>query len=251
MSPAARVLVTRPAREALRWVAALQARGIAAQALPLIEIGPAPDTDALAQARAHLQDCAAVMFVSANAVEGLLPTPGHWPAGPRAWATGPGTGEALERAGVPLQAIEVPTQRFDSEALWERVRGSVRAGDRVLVVRGADASGEPSGRDWLAQHLQAAGAEVAFVAAYRRMRPTWTAAEHAAMQAAPKAWWLFSSSEAIDNLGALAPHTDWPASRALCTHPRIAQAARARGFGTVVQTRPELEAVCAFLQSAP
>ena len=66
----ARLIVTRPAREAARWVDQLQQRGIPALALPLIDIVPEPDNAALLAARAQYGDYAAVWFVSAQAVRG-------------------------------------------------------------------------------------------------------------------------------------------------------------------------------------
>jgi hypothetical protein len=45
---------------------------------------------------------------------------------------------------------------------------------------------------------------------------------------------MFSSSEAIDHLDALAPGADWRAGRALASHPRIAERAQALGFGAVI-----------------
>ena len=47
-----RAIVTRPEREALQWVASLQAQGIDALALPLIAITPPADAQALEQANA-------------------------------------------------------------------------------------------------------------------------------------------------------------------------------------------------------
>ena len=38
--------------------------------------------------------------------------------------------------------------------------------------------------------------------------------------------WLFSSSEAVGQLRRLAPQADWGRSKALASHPRIAQAAK-------------------------
>lgn len=85
--PVPRVLVTRPAHDAAAWVQRLTEHGIAAEALPLIEITPEPPTGALAQARQRLGDYAAVMFVSGNAVTALLGSDpdflngiGLWPA---------------------------------------------------------------------------------------------------------------------------------------------------------------------------
>ncbi len=58
-------------------------------------------------------------------------------------------------------------------------------------------------------------------------------------QAEPVRWiWMFSSSEAIDHLQALAPGADWRAGRAVASHPRIAERARALGFGSVALVSP-------------
>lgn len=273
------VLVTRPLREAQSWVRDLQARGWSAQALPLIDIGPAPDAAAVSAAREALaasgaspqaQGAAAapagsaqpvppglqaLMFVSANAVQGLLATPLEWPPAVRAWATGPGTTRALLEAGVPPACIDAPAAdapHFDSEALWSLVQGRVQPGRPVLIVRGGDAQGQASGRDWLAARLQSSGVPVRTVVTYTRQMPRWDDAQLArARQAAHDgAWWLFSSSEAIDNLQRLLHGQSWSQARAACTHPRIAQAAREAGFGRVEATPPTLEGMSAFLQSA-
>lgn len=251
MAPA--VIVTRPAREAAAWVQALTQRNILAAALPLIEIGPAPDSAALDAARASLPGCDAAMFVSANAVEGLLRGPGDWPAlGPRAWATGPGTAAALVRAGVAPDRIDQPAAdapSFDSEALWSLVERQLAPGARVLIVRGADGEGTVGGRRWLAERLHAAGLQVTEVASYVRRRPAWGAHERQLMADAATAWWLFSSSEAIGHLRELAPSFDPGGARALCTHARIARAAQEARFGRVAQVHPSVDAVAAFLQS--
>lgn len=250
------VLVTRPAREAARWVEALRERGLDAHAVPLIEIASAPDGAALAAARSGLDACTAAMFVSANAVEGFTAGGLAWPDGVRAWATGPGTRDALLAAGVPLGQVDAPANeaaQFDSETLWALVRSQIQAaaGARVLIVRGGDAAGEAAGRNWLADQLVAAGAQVEVVVAYVRRPPAWDEAQHALARAGARGqgWWLFSSSEAVGNLQEMLPGQDLAAARALCTHPRIAQAAQDAGFGVVAQTRPVLEAVAGFLQS--
>lgn len=249
------VFVTRPEREGKRWVQTLRERGFDAHGLPLIAISAAPDAHALAAARGALGDCMAAMFVSANAVEGFLAGGARpWPAGTRAWATGPGTAQALVAAGVPSGQVDAPSAdsaRFDSEALWDIVGDGIRPGDRVLIVRGGDARGQAAGRDWLAQRLQEAGARVDTAVAYIRELPAWDDGQRARAVAGTHdgAWWLFSSSEGVDNLARLMA-ADWSAARALCTHPRIADAARAAGFGTVATVRPGLEDIAAFLQSS-
>ena len=145
-----RVIVTRPAREAAHWVEQLAARGHAATALPLIAIGACTDPGAraaIARARAQLDSYRAAMFVSGNAVDYFfeqkeplaLTETAPSAIKTRAWAPGPGTLRALLRAGVPLDCIDSPAPdatQFDSESLWQQVATQVRAGDRILIVRG-------------------------------------------------------------------------------------------------------------------
>jgi uroporphyrinogen-III synthase len=58
--------------------------------------------------------------------------------------------------------------------------------------------------------------------------------------------WLFSSSEAVGHLRALAPHANWTHSQAMATHARIAQAAGVIGFAQVAVVEPSLQAVAAW-----
>ena len=250
-----RVIVTRPAPEAQRWSDGLRAHGIQADALPLIAIGPAPSGEALAAVRAQLAGHRAVMFVSGNAVTGLLggKVPA-WPPDLRAWAPGPGTREALLAAGVPRSMIDAPAEaaaQFDSEALWQVVASQVSLGDSVLVVRGGDAQGRAAGRDWLSARLAEAGVVVESVVSYTRQLPTWDAGAEALARAAASdgSLWLFSSSEAARNLERLLPGQDWGGARALVSHPRIADAAHALGYGSVRIARPTLADVVASIES--
>jgi len=260
MAAAKPVIVTRPAREAVQWVDEFRAAGLQAFALPLISIEPALDAGPMKAAWKQLADYAALMFVSATAVEQFfLHAEGPQAedaiaAGLRFWATGPGTSRALLRAGVPAQAIDAPPRdaaRFDSEALWERVRTQVSAGVRVLIVRGGDAAGQPSGRDWLANEVEAAQGHRDTVVAYRRLPPSFDEAARAlALEgAAGRAIWLFSSSEAIANLGHAMPGLGWHGASALATHARIGEAAQAAGFGTVRVCKPLREAMIASIES--
>lgn len=260
-------IVTRPPREAAQWAADLQERGIAARTLPLIVVGPvnAPVLrEELQQARTHLDRYRAVMFVSGNAVQyffesnPVLPLDGKALAAikTRVWAPGPGTVAALTQAGVAPERIDAPgadAAQFDSEALWHVVAPQIGPGDRVLVVRGtnAPAAGGGHGREWLAQQIAAAGGAVDFVAAYERGAPRLDAGQLALAQAAASdgSVWLLSSSEAVANLCAVLPTQQWGAARALATHPRIAQAARAAGFGSVLECRPAFDEVAASIES--
>ena len=226
--------------------------------------------EALDAARANVGNYRALMFVSGNGVVHFFE-----PKRPvaldihalaatktRAWAPGPGTARALEQAGVPRSAIDGPAPdapQFDSEALWQQVAPQVQPGDRVLIVRGRSATPEGAhespqgnGREWLAQQIEARGGQVEFVVAYQRGAPRFTAQEVALAQQAAQngSVWLLSSSEAVAHLAEALPGQHWGAAHALATHPRIAEAARAAGFGTVRECRPALEDVVASIESA-
>lgn len=251
------LLITRPAREAARWVNDLRAAGVDAVALPLIAIEPLEDPAPLQAAWQRLAGYDVLMFVSAAAAEHFfhgIDVP--LPANLRLWATGPGTVRGLRAAGVPQSAIDAPAAdaaQFDSEHLWALVAHQVRPGVRVLVVRGGDAAGQATGRDWLAREITRAGGTCDAVAAYRRLPPTFGEAERqlAAAGASGAATWLFGSSEAIANLCRLMPAVGWQSARAIATHARIADAARAAGFGRVQLSHPSLPALVASIESLP
>jgi uroporphyrinogen-III synthase len=278
------IVITRPAAQALAWQQALQLAGHPVVLLPCLSIHPAPDLPTLRAAWAQLGQWNALMFVSANAIEAFFaqrPADMQWPQGadaPRAWVPGPASAKALEAAAVPTHLIDAPdaqAEQFDSESLWEQVRSQVGGGFQLLVVRGgrADALSPVSppaspgiGREWLAGQVESAGGSVGWLLAYVRGMPAWTDAEYAQAARARDdgALWLFSSSECVAHLQTLtqsAPVTwrdsagsaqsYWSGSVALATHPRIAKAARAAGFGTVHLTRPGLADVLASIESFP
>ena len=269
-----RLIVTRPARDAGLWVKALENSGFKAQALPLIEIGaitrPA-DIEALHAAWHGLHDYAACMFVSGNAVQYFfkqisaasqynqaqaainnvaIEAIKTGRSSVRFWATGPGTAAALLDVGVPAAQIDAPPAeagQFDSEALWQVVGQRDWQAKRVLVLRGQTcgaATPTAAGRNWLAQQLRAGGAQVDMLSVYHRFAPMLTDAQIQLAQAARQdgTVWLFSSSEAVGNLmqqPGLAG-VDWRHACAVATHPRIAQALHAAGWGVVQQSRPTL-----------
>lgn len=110
----------------------------------------------------------------------------------------------------------------------------------MLIVRG------DGGREWLADRLREAGADVHLVAAYRRVVPeprigTWERV-HALLGGEPHAW-LVTSSEGVRNLHELAhahlteAEIDALKHAPLVTpHPRIEQTARALGFDRITLT---------------
>lgn len=221
--------------------------------LPLIAVAGLP-----VAAPPPLADFDAVMWVSGNAVRFFLPgVVACWPAGLRCWAPGPGTAQALRVGGIAPHLIDEPDMdapQFDSEALWAVVAPQMGLGRRLLLVRGRSqaTAGASSGREWLLQQCEAAGAQVVALPVYERRCPVWTAGEAATASAAAAdgSVWLFSSGEAVGHLQRLLPGQDWRHTPALATHPRIAAALRQAGFAQVRTVRPTVAAVLQAL-SAP
>ena len=275
------VVLTRPQADAQAWVKALNAQHCEVWHLPLIEVQPAPLTAELQTKLASALQHTALMFVSANAVRYFFDWANaagvSWPAGdsaaplgPRCWAPGPATAQALLRCGVPPSAIDQPpanAQQFDSESLWSVVAAQVNGASRVLVLRGATKSTQDApvsesdgqGRQWLADQCVARGASVSFAAVYQRAAPSYTARIAQVLRACEQeahSVWLASSSEGLLNLQALLQM--WPGNaqafygqRLVATHPRIAQQAALLGWQRVYASKPALPDVLAALKSLP
>lgn len=269
MSTPQRTIITRPAAQAVQWVDMLNAQGLHAQSFPLIEIASALSADQRAQLHAHAAHFDVCMWVSSNAVEQFYQS--NMPivqvsngqtaielivnSHQRHWATGPGTVAALQRHGVIAQHIDAPdlqAARWDSDALWQRVKGQIQPGKKVLILRGVDIGTPNASRDWLAQQIEGAGGAVEFAAVYERRAPQFSAAQIAwAHQAATDgSVWVFSSSQALTHLPPL-PEADsgWSQARCVVTHERIAQAARAKGFAVVCTSRPAANDVAQSIKS--
>jgi uroporphyrinogen-III synthase len=144
--------------------------------------------------------------------------------------------------------VEPQGEVFDSEALWARLRSRDWPGRRVLVVRGE------GGRDWLAEQLDAAGARVEFVTAYRRVLPqpdaAWLALRDAALARPQQHLWAISSSQAAANLQQLSPGVDWSASAAVAPHARIVDVLQRLGFGQLRLVPVSAAALAAVVRSA-
>ncbi len=262
-----RIIVTRVQPQAQHWADRFVASGHEAWVLPLIEVRGQPDTSALRAVWLKLPAFKAAMFVSRHAVDfffqAQVDSPERLMAGTRFWSTGPGTAKALLGHGVAAAMLDTPPEQagqFDSEALWQQVHRQIKQGDKVLIVRGDSVHADGSsvvdndqgvGRDWLARQLRQSGAQVDFVLAYQRGAPVWDEPQRELARAAASdgSVWLFSSAEALGHLHGLLPQLDWSASRAVATHPRIAEAAQALGFGVVATSRPTWEDVLASVES--
>jgi uroporphyrinogen III methyltransferase / synthase len=245
-------LLTRPDGQSTALAARLAAEDFEVLEFPLIDIAPLDDPEPLAAAFARLDAYALVVFVSPNAIEQAFARhPAIWPHPLPIGVVGPGSVAALARHGIAGDAYRVLAPRapadgaephYDSESLYAELDAAFGgaaglAGKRVLIVRG------DGGREWLAERLRDAGAEVELVAAYRRIVPepsigAWERV-HALLAGAPHAW-LVTSSEGVRNLDALAhEHLNDAEIEALrhapliAPHPRIAETARTLGFDTI------------------
>lgn len=266
----ARIVLTRPTEHIAAWSNALSSAGHEVVSLPLIEIAPLDtpeDRQILCDAWKHLPQYSAVMFVSKPAVGTFFEPKWHLDitestqsapifaanscARLRFWATGPGTAAALETLGCPPARIDCPdadAEQFDSAALWRKVLTQVIPGVRVMIVRGRDAGSRLPPRDWLAHQIQAQGGVVHFVETYERRAPNWSVSQLKQCQSwlDESSVWLLSSSKGLSHLP---PQLDTSKARCLCTHERIAGAARERGFAVVWTSRPSLPDVLASIKS--
>lgn len=156
------VLVTRPAHQAGRLCALVEACGGHPVAFPALAILDPSDPTAARDRLRAANDFDLLLFVSANAVERAAP----WlprPLRPALGAVGEGTARTLRAAG--LEATILPTTSADSEGLLALPALQAMRGKRVLIVRGE------GGRPLLGDELRARGAEVHFAEVYRRALP--------------------------------------------------------------------------------
>lgn len=158
------VVVTRPRAQAQAFVALLEEAGASVLLAPTIVIEPPASWDLLDRALETLHDYQWAVFTSVNGVEMVrrrLEFLGRDTGAlrdRRLAAIGPATAEALR--GMGLEPEVVP-EEYIAEGLAERLRGLIRPGERVLLARAAET------RDLLVRELEAAGARVDEVPAYR------------------------------------------------------------------------------------
>jgi uroporphyrinogen-III synthase len=203
------ILVTRPARQAAGTAQRIAALGGEPFIFPAIVILPPLDTKALERAHAALAKYDGAIFVSANAVEYGAPDSRRWPSTLTPFAPGPGTAQAVADAGIP--GTRIPSTSFDSEGLLALPELADVRGKRFIVFRG------DGGREQLGDTLRARGAEVDYVACYRRAKPR-------------------GGIEGLDNLWEIVPASlrfAWRACPTFVPHERIAARARELGLATV------------------
>ena len=230
------ILVTRAREQAGRFAALLEEAGARVLLVPTIVIEPpdfwTPLDDALARSREYRW----AIFTSVNGVEMVrrrLEEAGRGSgalASCRVAAIGPATAAALRAWGLPA---EVVPEEYVAEALADRLRSLVRPRERVLLPRAAET------RDLLVRELEAMGAVVDEVAAYRTRAATGAAAglrdalRHRGVDVV-----TFTSSSTVRNFAALfGPGELAPLMAGItiaCIGPITGETAAALGLGTQI-----------------
>jgi uroporphyrinogen-III synthase len=230
----ARIVITRPARQAAGLAHQIAALGGEPVMFPAIVILPPADRAALERAQRDLAHYDYAVFVSANAVEYGIGDPASWPAHLIALAPGSGTAAALAAAGI--DQVCTPATTMDSEGLLALPELADVKGKRIVIYRGS------GGRELLGEALAERGAQVDYVECYRRDKP------HGDFETMAAAWrageidaLTLTSSEGLDNLWELfdkVARSSMASTPTFVPHPRIAERVRALGFGRVTVTAP-------------
>lgn len=268
------IVITRPSGQARQLSEMLQsnllAMGINQQnfpaiiSLPLLTIVPKTDQSLVGQIEVALKDADLAIFVSPNAIECVMRLL------ERAWGdisnqsipigvVGGSSMAALRRHGVgdesnPTQII-LPQNNanWDSEGLWTELKKldwdwSTK---KVIIFKGE------GGREWLADTLKNAGANIAAISVYARVpldldSPIWGDIRKIDFS---QSLWLLTSSEAVRYLGqVITDQTELPKktlalATAICSHHNIADAAEQIGFGKVLICEPGDDALIAASQA--
>lgn len=243
------ILVTRPREQGAALARALCAAGADAIEFPVLEIvALSPAMPPAIPARID-----AAIFVSVNAVRhGVEPLRalGDLPAGAPVFAIGKATASALRDAGYAN--VVSPQQKIDSEGLLALPQLHALEGKHIILVRGKS---EQGGRKLLETALAARGARVAILQCYeRRLASPDTGlldAIAARLRDGRLAAVMALSVETLDALLLLLAPVAAQLRDAwiLVPHPRVAGAARERGFSRVLEVPMSAEALVPALKT--
>lgn len=157
------VVVTRATAQASTLVEHLEALGAEVVAVPVIEVAdPADGGASLREALGSLDRYSWLVVTSANGADRVCAVGSLREAPVKVAAIGPGTVEALDRHGVPVDLVP---GRFVAEGLLDVFPAPPPAGGRVLLAQAAGA------RPVLHDGLTAKGWDVDLVEAYRTVHP--------------------------------------------------------------------------------
>jgi len=260
------IVITRPIGQARQLTEALETRwlnrGIAKEfspkivSLPLLTIVSKNEDGLSNQVIQALQSADLTIFVSPNAIECTLRLIGKpWrdlsqhatPIG----VMGGSSMAALKKYGISTEPTPTPVilppdnAHWDSEGLWLELQNLQWnwPDKKVLIFKGE------GGRDWLAETLKNAGAQVEAISVYKRIplaldNHAWHDIRE--MDFA-QSLWLLTSSEAVRYLGQAKLPLDL--ATAICPHSNIAGAAKLVGFGKVLTCEPGDDALIATAQA--
>lgn len=245
------VIITRPVRQAENLATRVSEAGFHPVVIPTIEIRPPAHPETAFAHLSRLELYRLIIFVSPNAIEQALSLrPPPWPTAIPLAVMGPGSRAALAEHGIapPEYRIIVPRGgadeddvQHDSESLFRQLDlDSIGAGP-VMIVKGE------GGRTWLIEELRNAGVQVDPVDTYQRGRPALEPEAKRLLEGFVShnvgTQIVVTSTEGLTNLMALVREglgdygAAWLRRQPLIVpHPRIAENATARGFGTVVLT---------------
>lgn len=230
----ARILVTGPTHGTATLRARLEHDGATVTAMPTIEIRPPEDQEPLDDALRHLHRYDWIAFTSRNAVRAVfdrlqrLGRGGELPTGVRVAAVGSATARELEERGVSPTCV--PTHATAS-SLAAAMREVGVQGASILLPLGDRA------RPDLAEGLEAGGAQVHAVVAYRTALPDTvdtTALDR--LRSGQIDVVAFASPSAAENILALLRSEAHPLSdvRLACIGPTTAAALLALGLEPAV-----------------
>ncbi|AUI67433.1 uroporphyrinogen-III synthase [Beggiatoa leptomitoformis] len=193
------VLVTRPAHQAEPLCQRIEAMGGVAIRLPVLEIVPLIDREALFACQAQLDHINMLIFISVNAVEyglpNLLNNEKTFSKQLSVVAIGKKTAEALQAWGIDALCAPAP---YNTEALLSLPMMQHLTGQRIVIVRGE------GGREVLAEQLYARGAQVDYLNVYRRERPLTSS-----LPTIRPDIMIVTSSEGLHNLLSLLANQSW------------------------------------------
>jgi uroporphyrinogen III methyltransferase / synthase len=228
-----KVLITRAREQASRFAALLHEYGAEPIEVPTIQIVPPSSWEPLDRAVGAIRTYDWLIFTSVHGVQAFL---ARFEAqerqlpdlrGLHVCAIGPATAKELQERGID---VDVMPSEYRAEAVVESLAAFPMAGSRILVPRAAVA------RDVLPRALEARGAQVDVVEAYRTILPAsgldperWRMLEQGAIDVV-----TFTSSSTVTNFALLVGEMDL--SRLLrevvvaCIGPITAETARSYGL---------------------
>jgi len=249
------IIVTRPSGQARQLIEllthAIDQSGVAKRSLPeivslpLLTIVPKADAMLADHIASVLKDADLTIFVSPNAIESVMRMlERDWQAFSKKvipiGVMGGSSRLALQNHGIGNEEKPTPiiipqhNTQWDSEGLWHELQaqGWDWKNKKVVIFKGE------GGREWLADTLKDAGANVVAISCYTRIpldidNPAWQAIHDMDFS---KSLWILTSSEAVRYLGSVIKDQftrDLSAASALCPHHNIADAAETIGFGEV------------------